>query len=378
MVLIRRTALLLWLSLLALPVQVPGEETGPGPGPKFESLTVGATTYQQVQVRSVNVRTLMITHAGGMASIPLRNLSPEWQARFHFNPAADAAEPAAQPLPRSPPLPRKVKAVAANGASKFDVLLQKFGQPAALQAEVDLRPKFFQLELGVKSQGRRPSCAIFAIVSALEFQNAEITGKVEKFSEEYLIWAVRKSVQRLPASDPAAPPAPGNEERDEGFALSEVVSALRAYGIPLQASMPNTFGRRIEAIEDPPAAIVQEARGHQRVFVHQLPGRDSPTLLNNIIHTLNAGLPVAIGMNWPNGRIANGYLSGQKAAPESGHAVTLVGYKSASGRMEDTYFIFKNSWGPNWGQGGYGTVTSGYLSNYLHETVLLEVQPAGN
>ncbi len=376
---IRRTALLLWLSLLALPVQVPGEETGPGPGPKFESLTVGATTYQQVQVRSVNVRTLLITHTGGMASIPLRDLSPEWQARFHFNPAAAAAaEQAAQSLPRSTPLPRKVKAVAANGASKFDVLLQKFGQPAALQAEVDLRPKFFQLELGVKNQGRRPSCAVFAIVSALEFQNAELTGKVEKFSEEYLIWAVRKSVQRLPASGTATPPAPDHEERDEGFALSEVVSALRAYGIPLQASMPNTFGRRIEAIEDPPSAIVQEARGHQRVFVHQLPGRDPATLLNNIIHTLNAGLPVAIGMNWPNGRILNGYLSGQKAAPESGHAVTLVGYKSSTGRIEDAYFIFKNSWGPNWGQGGYGTVTSGYLGNYLRDAVLLEVQSGGS
>ena len=143
-----------------------------------------------------------------------------------------------------------------------------------LQAEVDLRPRFFQLELGVKNQGHRPSCAVFAIVSALEFQNAELTGKVEKFSEEYLIWAVRKSVRRLPSAAAAAPADPGGEEyQDEGFALAEVVAALRAYGIPLQASMPNTFGSRIESIEDPPPAIVQEARSHQRVFVHQVPGR---------------------------------------------------------------------------------------------------------
>ncbi|MEI6108231.1 MAG: C1 family peptidase, partial [Opitutae bacterium] len=59
-----------------------------------------------------------------------------------------------------------------------------------------------------------------------------------------------------------------------------------------------------------------------------------------------------------------------------GHAVTLVGYKSGTGRLEDAVFIFKNSWGADWGQGGYGMVTYGYLSQHLNDAVLLEVQPA--
>jgi hypothetical protein len=256
-------------------------------------------------------------------------------------------------------------------------MLQKFGQPATAQAEVDLRPKIFQLELGVKNQGRRPSCAIFAVVCALEFQNAELAGHVEKFSEEYLIWAVRKTVQRLPV--PGAAPtddASSKEDKDEGFSLSEVVAALRAYGIPLQASMPNTFGRKIEAIEDPPPAIIQEARSHQRVFVHLVPGRDATTRINNIVQALNAGVPVPVGMGWPNYRtLRSGYLSGQKPMPDGGHAVTLVGYKSLTGRIEDAVFIFKNSYGVDWGQGGYGTVTYKYLTNNLHDAVLLEVQP---
>ncbi|MEO6994504.1 MAG: C1 family peptidase, partial [Lacunisphaera sp.] len=164
------------------------------------------------------------------------------------------------------------------------------------------------------------------------------------------------------------------EYSDEGFSLAEVVSALRAYGIPLQSEMPNTFGSSIKSIGNPPPAIVQEARDHQRVFAHQLPGRDRTTLLNNIVLSLNSGLPVAVGMAWPNARIINGYLSGQKARGDLGHAVTLVGYKSSTGRIEDAYFIFKNSWGPQWGQGGYGTVTYGYLHHYLDDAVLLEVQ----
>jgi len=368
-----RTALLLWLTLMALPVCAPAAEAGSGPGTKIESLTVGSVTYRNVQVRSVNARTVMFTHAGGMASIHLRDLSPDWQARFRYDPAAKTA-PSPAPVIRQPKL-----AAPAKGLSKFETLLLKFGQPATVQSEVDLRPKFFQLELGVKNQGLRPSCAVFAIVSALEFQNAELTGKVEKFSEEYLIWAVRKTVRRLPAAAITTPDNfTGKEFQDEGFSLTEVVAALRAYGIPLQSSMPNTFGSNIAAIEDPAPAIVQEARTHQRVFVQPLPGRDPTTLVNNIVHTLNAGLPVAVGMNWPDARVVNGYLSAQKPSSDSGHAVTLVGYKSPDGRLEDAYFIFKNSWGPKWGQGGYGTVTYGYLSKYLTDAVLLEVQAGGH
>lgn len=347
----------------------------PAAGTRIDSLTVGDNTYRQVQVRSVSARTVMITHSSGMASIRLRDLSPEWQTRFHYDPVAEAAaDEAAKSTAVAPvsPSTHQAKRVDADNASKLDALLRKFGQPAAVQPAVDLRPKFFQLELGVKNQGRRPSCAIFAVVSALEFQNAEVSGHVEKFSEEYLTWAVRKTVQRLPAAG-TAEVAAAAEDKDDGFTLSEVVAALRAYGIPLQSSMPNTFGRKIDSIEDPPIPIISEARSHQRVFVHHLPGRDAATRLNNIVQALNAGVPVAVGMGWPNYRsIRTGYLSGQK--PTGGHAVTLVGYTSATGRIEDAVFIFKNSWGVDWGQGGYGTATYGYLSSNLGDAVLLEVQ----
>jgi uncharacterized protein YvpB len=143
--------------------------------------------------------------------------------------------------------------------------------------------------------------------------------------------------------------------------------------------MPNTFGSNIRNIPDPPPAVVEEARTHQRVFVHRLPGRDTPTRINNLVNALNAGVPIAIGIAWPNYRtLRTGFLDGQKPVTGSGHAVTLVGYTSASGRLEDTVFIFKNSYGAEWGQGGYGTVTYAYLHNYLNDAVLLEVQRAGS
>lgn len=350
-----------------------------GPGTAIESLTVGATTYRQVKVRSVNARTLVITHAGGMASLRLRDLPPEWRERFRYDPAAEAAleqtEAAARAAQAAAPKPKpKTAAPAAKKReTPFETLLRSLGQPVVLKPEVDLRGSMASLNLSVKDQGRRPSCAIFSIVSALEYQNALLAGRAEKFSEEYLIWAVRRTTKRLAPTGVAETEA--DQAADEGFSLGEVVTALRAYGIPLQSTMPNTFGTKIEAIEDPPEAIVEEARQNQRIGFHALPGRDNATRINNLVIALNSGVPVPVGMAWPHWRsIKSGFLSAQKPVTGVGHAVTIVGYRCPSGRMEDTQFIFKNSWGIGWGQGGYGIVTFDYLQQHLGDAVLLELQ----
>lgn len=43
-----------------------------------------------------------------------------------------------------------------------------------------------------------------------------------------------------------------------------------------------------------------------------------------------------------------------------GHAVVAVGYDNAQQR-----FVIRNSWGPNWGQAGYGTMPYAYLTERL-------------
>jgi hypothetical protein len=370
------------LMLLALAAAGQTPPATYGPGATIESLIVGNVTYRQVKVRSVNARTLVITHAGGMASLRLRDLAPEWRERFRYDPAAEeAAEQAAAEAKASQAAHAAAAAKAkpkpaakpAGRETPFEVLLRQLGQPVALKAEVDLRGSLSSLNLGVKDQGRRPSCAIFSVVSALEYQNALLSGSAQKFSEEYLIWAVRRTTKRVAPAAAADAEEAGNA--DEGFSLSEVVTALRAYGIPLQSTMPNTFGTKIEAIEDPPGAIVEEARRNQRIGFHALPGRDNATRINNLVIALNSGIPVPVGMAWPHWRtIRSGFLSVQKPVTGAGHAVTLVGYRCPSGRLEDTQFIFKNSWGANWGQGGYGVVTFEYLQQHLGDAVLLELQ----
>ncbi len=363
-----------------------------GPGASFDTLQVGTTVYRQVQVRSVNARTLMLAHAGGLASVRLRDLSPELQAAFGYDPGSEAAANSALAEAQVRASDARVKEAQARAeteakkptaaATQIDHLVQKFGVPPELHASVDLRAKYLDLGLTVKNQGARPSCAVFAIVSALEFQNAELTGQPQKFSEEYLIWATCKTLNRGPriSADAAASidvNSPDNVEvADEGFALSEVVTALRAYGIPLQARLPYTFGRD-NKVSDPPADVIEEARGHRRVSVFGLPGRDQKARLDNLLHALNEGVPVAVGLAWPAApTVRNGFLSAQRPLPSGGHAVTIVGYENKTGAIADTVFIFKNSWGLHWGIGGFGNATYAYLFNNLQDAAVLEVEPA--
>jgi hypothetical protein len=359
-----------------------------GVGATFETLQVGsATIYRQVKVRSVNARTLMISHAGGLASVRLQDLSPQLQAAFGYDPVAAASSEAAL---RSAQIEREQRRAKEAGPksetrkapvtnSGFEDLLQKFGQAPEIRRAVDLRPKFQELALNVKNQGARPSCAVFAVVSALEYQNAQLTGQAERFSEEYLIWATCRTLNRaVPVTgEPNATETEAEDfdGADVGFALSEVVTALRAYGIPPQTRLPYAFGKSM-TVSDPPQEIVDEARNRRRVSVFPLPGHTQDTRLANLVQALNSGVPVAVGMGWPPSRsIRTGYLTTQRPREDGGHAVTLVGYENKTGAIRDTVFIFKNSWGMRWGAAGYGFVTYEYLMNNLAETALLDIEP---
>jgi hypothetical protein len=365
-------------------------------GSTLESITVGQVTYSQVRIRTISAQTAMIQHEGGIASLRLRDLTPELQQRFGYNPDAAAAEAEKQ----------KAAAIAAEAArrrqaqitaqkvaqaarveiktpdSKIDQLLRSFGSPPQIQESVDLRPRYRELGLWIKNQGARSSCAIFSVVSALELQAAELTGQPQRYSEEYLQWATRKTLNR-PAYVPktVATISPTKSDlmellpEDEGFRLPDVVTALRAYGIPPRDRVPY---RSADLIEDPTDEIIEEARSGLRVTCHLLPGKDSTEQIANIIHALNLGIPVPVGMAWPqqgSGAYKTGYLDKQPTIPEGGHAVTIVGYKSPGGRLEATNFIFKNSYGTNWGIDGYGTATYAYLAENLRVGLILEAMP---
>jgi len=239
-------------------------------------------------------------------------------------------------------------------------------------AEADFRADFRALGIGIRNQGRRPSCAIHAVVGALEYLEGRRRGQAENLSEHYLYWATLKTLGRY---DQAQLWNARGEDDDAGFLLPEVLQAMRTYGIASVDEAPGLGdGPKDQGIEQPSEAIVQAARKRSGIRSFAVPGREKDILLGNIVHALNAGSPVVVGMAWPyyNSIRKSAYLERQKPRPGYGHAVTLVGYRCPSGRLEDISFVFRNSWGSKWGAGGYGFVKYKYIKENLFDAHVIE------
>jgi hypothetical protein len=230
-------------------------------GATFETLTVKGAEYRQIKVLSVSAFAITIRHADGLAQIPLRDLPAALQAQFDYDPdraasaeadlAAEMQQQAAVAQAEAGQAARQRAGQLASGDdTPVGRALAHFGQPVTL-APVDLRGQFRALELATKNQGRRPSCSVFAVLSALEYQNALLASHAEKLSEEYVIWSTRRALGLAAGEKRRVPDTDDSDQRDAGFSLGEVLAAVRAYGVPLQSEMPNTFGVGMENIADP-------------------------------------------------------------------------------------------------------------------------------
>ncbi len=343
-------------------------------------LEAGDKVFYNVIVRKVQPDSIIIQHKDGLAKVPMELLPPEWQKQLGYNPeVAEAYREAqqereerirAQQEAEARAIAEK-KATLPKEGTVADRVLPLFGTTPRPQQRVDMRPEFQQYDLYAKDQGRRPSCSVFSVVSALEFQLARNRQQPERLSEEYLIWATRKSLgmEQAVLDDPSD--LTGDD--DLGFTIMEVVQALRAYGIVTADDMPNTFGKRMAEIDTPDADAINAARQRQEVYAYQVTGRSNTDRLQGIVHLLNEGVPVVIGLAWPHYRsLRSPLLSRQTPREGSAHAVTLVGYKCENGRLMSARFLFKNSWGPGWGNGGYGWVTWEYLDKHLYSAFFLD------
>lgn len=374
----RRAAVVLAALVAAAPIPAAGPAPAPVAGLDLGTLVVGRSTYEDVRVRSRDARSVIFSHRGGLASVRLRDLPPATQALLGYDPATDPGDPP-PPAPRPKPRPEATtpqrKAADPSSTPQLEQLFLKYDTLPAPRPVQTLQPEFIRLNLAAKNQGRRPSCAVYAVVSALEFQTSRLTGSLERLSEEYLIWATRRSLGLTGPNDVLARDAEGELTEDVGFSLISVVTALQTYGIPRQDDMPNVPGLAVDEVPVPTPEIIAAARARRLVFITQLPGREPAALINSLIHALDAGFPVPAGLRWPHERsIRAGMLADQQPLANAFHAVTFVGYECPTGRLEDTAFIFKNSYGPRWGRGGYGRASWNYLSRHLFEAYVLDVR----
>ncbi len=103
--------------------------------------------------------------------------------------------------------------------------------------------------------------------------------------------------------------------------------------------------------DDAPEPMASEQFLASDAAQHRLPARPWPIAIDDVKKALSAGCPVHLAMNTgPRfseiGR--NGIVSASEAASgqHGRHAMLVVGYSG-------NYYVVKNSWGSDWGDGGY-------------------------
>ncbi len=232
---------------------------------------------------------------------------------------------------------------------------------AVLPAKADLTAEFNRLGLIPQSQGA-DTCSLHAVASLAEFELARRDPQPNaERSTEFLIWAARKAT---------------GKDHDQAM-FYEAVCGLNRFGICHEALMPEVGQGRPR--HPPSAAALADARQQSnRWKVHWIKRWNLKRPLDDaqvraIKAALAHGHPVACGLRWP--KVLKGDAVIQVPPPqavEDGHSIALVGYDDA---REGGMLVFRNSWGPKWGNHGYGIMSFAYARAYANDALWLELGP---
>ncbi|MEP0843516.1 MAG: hypothetical protein HRF43_12510 [Phycisphaerae bacterium] len=236
---------------------------------------------------------------------------------------------------------------------------------AALPAKADLAPRFTELGLTPRSQGKRDTCSLFAITSAANFEWAQSRkGDAKPLETEFLVWAAKEACAK---------------SRDQAM-FYEALAGLNAFGICEEGLMeygPTAGGDRKpspEAVKN--AAVLANRWKAHWIRLWDLRKPLSDAQITAIQQAIAEGHPVACGLRWPKSGKNEELIN--PPAPEDvrdGHSITLVGYRDDPEQPGGGVFRFRNSYGTGWGQDGYGLMSYAYVRRYANDALWLELLP---
>jgi C1A family cysteine protease len=225
----------------------------------------------------------------------------------------------------------------------------------ALPAKVDLRSRFAQL--GVDNQKNLGSCTAQAVSSLVEYLCLQGTGEQVDMSRLFIYKLTRRLL---------------GWTGDTGAFIRATIKAMVTFGAPPENCWPydvSTFDN------EPDAFQYSYANNYKSQVYARLDSSGAPdgkAVLNNVKRCLAAGFPVAFGFS-VYGSIPRGpdfpFPKGSDRLL-GGHAVLAVGYddnrpaKGPKGTANGA-LIIRNSWGPAWGEGGYGYLPYQYVLDRL-------------
>ena len=203
----------------------------------------------------------------------------------------------------------------------------------SLSIELDYRPA-----LGpVRDQGARPTCLSQAVTAAHEHARESIV----QLSPEYLHHFASGG------SDGA------------GVSMADVSATLSTEGQPAESDCPYQADG-LPCGWSAPVGV----RLYRRASIAKKP------LAAEVEAALNAGRAPILGISLPDAfhTPASPWVISPQGTVVGRHAVPVVGVGTSDG---DRYYLIRNSWGPEWADGGYAWLDGSFLRRHLQEILVL-------
>ena len=161
-----------------------------------------------------------------------------------------------------------------------------------------------------------------------------------------------------------------NNGQNVGTTFEDACHVMQNYGVCTWQTMPY---RPNDWVTRPNASQMEEAKNYRIETYRKIALNDAVT---NIKAQLFAGNPVIVATVVDVNYYQNGYNTTQNpyvwnsSGPidyHMGHAILIVGYDDANNA-----FKFINSWGTNWGNGGYGWISYNQAPSVIREAYIIK------
>jgi len=269
------------------------------------------------------------------------------------------------------------------------------GSFRAIPASCDLR----NICSDVEDQGNLGSCTAHMFAGLIESNEIRQRGVKDAPAPAAVTVTVSNIVTNangisytttvLPAAQPAPTPAPtptpaklfqvsrlfeyyatrkieGTVLEDSGATIRDAIKTGYTYGIADEATYPYDISK---FAVNPPAAVWTAAASHKITSYHAISDGDVQTMKSVLAQNYLIGFGFQVYDYFMTAQMATkGLLGLPNMASESlqgGHAVCLCGYDDSKAMPDNTKgaFLVRNSWGKNWGLGGYFWMSYAYVQN---------------